>query len=163
MCPQGLPWATNHYRCRRLGWPAAQQPLPTIRPALAELFLDRPRWLGLVFCCAAARWGRRAVPRCLTRPGRAGRQQGLADPGQAGSKCCKPCCLPCSSQMVAAYFRFPPGVYVPTTARSTGTLQISRRLHQGIEFEAVSIRSSSPPLSGTRFLDGNLEVSDTAT
>lgn len=50
----------------------------------------------------------------------------------------------CLSQMVAAHFRFPLGVYALTTARSTSTPQISRRLHRGIEFEAVSIASSSP-------------------
>lgn len=48
-----------------------------------------------------------------------------ADPGQAGSKCCAPCGILSLSQMVAAYFRFPLGVYALTTARSTGTPQIS--------------------------------------
>lgn len=46
--------------------------------------------------------------------------------------------------------------------RSTGTLQIPRRPHQGIEFEAVCIRSSPPPSFGTRILDGNLENNDPA-
>lgn len=89
----------------------------------------------------------------------AGRQQGLADPRQAGSTCCAPCRVLCLSQMVAAYFRFPLGVYALTTARSTSTLQISRRLHRGIEFEAVSITSSSPPSFASPILHRNLDVS----
>lgn len=61
--------------------------------------------------------------------------------------------------MVAAYFRFPLCVYALTTARSTGTPQISDD-YRGIEFEAVAITSSSsPPLSGSRILDRNSEVS----
>lgn len=58
--------------------------------------------------------------------------------------------------MVAAYFRFPLGVYALTTARSTGTSQISDDFIEGIEFEAVSIASSLPPLFVTRILDSNL-------
>lgn len=48
--------------------------------------------------------------------------------------------------MVAAYFRFPLGVYALTTARSTGTPQISGDYIEAFEFGAVPITSSSSPL-----------------
>lgn len=47
--------------------------------------------------------------------------------------------------MVAAYFRFPLGVYALTTARSTGTPQIPGDNTEAFEFEAVPITSSPPP------------------
>lgn len=47
--------------------------------------------------------------------------------------------------MVAAYFRFPLGVYALTTARSTGTHQIPGDNTEAFEFEAVPITSSPPP------------------
>lgn len=83
----------------------------------------------------------------------------MADPGQAGSKCCALRGVLCLSQMVAAYFRFPLGDCALATARSTSTLQISDD-YRGIEFEAVSITSSpSPPLFASRILHRDSEVS----
>lgn len=102
------------------------------------------------------RQGARSVPRYLTGPGPIGGNKVWLILAKQGPNSARPAVSCCLCQMVTAYFRFPLGVYALTTARSTGTSQISDDFVEGIEFEAVSIASSSSPLFATRILDKDL-------
>lgn len=93
---------------------------------------------------AAGAQGARSVPRYLTGPGPIGGNKVWLILAKQGPNSARPAVSCCLCQMVAAYFRFPLGVYALTTARSTGTSQISDDFIEGIEFEAVSIASSLP-------------------
>lgn len=92
--------------------PAIQQPVPA---RALQSFSSR----GLVGCWRSGRYV--GTWQALV----AGLQQGLGDPGQAGTKMLWAPCRRRVSHRWSQHLRFPPCVYALTTARSAGTLQIS--------------------------------------